>query len=91
MANKLDDFLSAIKLGEMLHRKDPVEKRRHTIMFVLAIIGGVAAIAAIAYVVYRYMNPDYLEDFDDDFDEFEDEDIAEEFAKPVETIVSEEN
>ncbi len=91
MANKLDDFLSAIKLGEMLHRKDPVERHRHTIMCVLAIIGGVAAIAAIAYVVYRYMNPDYLEDFDDDFDEFEDEDIAEEFAKPVETIVSEEN
>ncbi|MBP1756601.1 MAG: hypothetical protein H6Q59_2999, partial [Firmicutes bacterium] len=23
--------------------------------------------------VYRYMNPDYLEDFDDDFDDYEDD------------------
>jgi hypothetical protein len=80
MGNKFDDLLSAMKLGELVHRKDPMEKRRHTIMCVLAIIGAVAAVAAIAYAVYRYMNPDYLEDFDDDFDDYEDdtEDAAEE-------------
>lgn len=73
MSNKFDDFLDAFKLGELLHRKDPAEKRRHVIMCVLAIIGAVAAVAAIAYAVYRYMNPDYLEDFDDDFDDYEDD------------------
>jgi hypothetical protein len=80
MGNKFDDLISAMKLGELVHRKDPMEKRRHTIMCVLAIIGAVAAVAAIAYAVYRYMNPDYLEDFDDDFDDYEDdtEDAAEE-------------
>ena len=78
MGNKIDEFLNAMKLGELLHRKDPAEKRRHTIMFVLAIIGAVAAVAAIAYAVYRYMNPDYLEDFDDDFDDYEeDTDLSE--------------
>lgn len=78
MGNKIDDLLSTMKLGELIHRKDPVEKRRHTLMCVLAIIGAVAAVAAIAYAVYRYMNPDYLEDFDDDFDDYEDdtEDLA---------------
>ena len=76
MGNKIDDFLSAMKLGEIMHKKDPVEKKKHTLFFILAIIGAVAAIAGIAYAVYRYMNPDYLEDFDDDFDEYEDDDIA---------------
>lgn len=74
MGNKIDDFLSAIKLGEIMHKKDPAEKKKHTLICVLAIIGAVAAIAGIAYAVYRYMNPDYLEDFDDDFDEYEDDD-----------------
>ena len=38
-------------------------------------VGAVVVIAGIAYAVYRYMTPDYLEDFDDDFDdEFDDED-----------------
>ena len=41
----------------------------------------IAAIAAIAYAVYRYMTPSYEDDFDDDdfFDDFEDdaEDAAE--------------
>jgi type VI protein secretion system component VasK len=73
MGNKIDELLSAIKLGELVHRKDPMEKKRHTIMCVLAIFGAVAAVAAIAYAVYRYMNPDYLEDFDDDFDDYEDD------------------
>ncbi len=39
----------------------------------------VAAVAGIAYAVYRFVTPDYLEDFEDDFDDdfddyFEDED-----------------
>lgn len=73
MGNKLEDFLDAIKLGELIHRKDPMERRRHCIMCVLMIVGAVAAIAAIAYAVYRYINPNYLEDFDDDVDEDYDE------------------
>lgn len=80
MGNKFEELLSAVKLGELVHRKNPMEKRRHTIMCVLAIIGAVAAVAAIAYAVYRYMNPDYLEDFEDDFDDYEEDmdDVAEE-------------
>lgn len=74
MCNKFDDFLSAIKIGELMHKKNPTEKKKHTLVCVLAIIGAIAAVAAIAYAVYRYMNPDYLEDFDDDFDEYEEDD-----------------
>lgn len=78
MANKFDDFMNAIKIGELMHKKNPVEKKKNTLVCVLAIIGAIAAVAAIAYAVYRYMNPDYLEDFDEDFDEYEeDDDIVE--------------
>ncbi len=84
MGTKIDELLSAMKLGELVHRKDPMEKKRHVIICILAVIGAVAAVAAIAYAVYRYMNPDYLEDFDDDFDDYEDdtETAAEEEAAP---------
>lgn len=73
MGTKLEDFLNAMKIGELIHKKDPTEKRRHTIMCVLAVIGAIAAVAGIAYAVYRYMNPDYLDDFDDDFDDYEED------------------
>lgn len=43
----------------------------------LAIFGAVAAVAAIAYGVYRFFTPDYLEDFEDDFDDDFDDDFFE--------------
>lgn len=46
--------------------------------WILAIIGFVAVVAGIAYAVYRYCTPDYLDEFDDmDKDELEDEDAEE--------------
>ena len=73
--DKLGELLAATKLNELIHKKeDPIEKKKHTVIFILAIVGAIAAIAGIAYAVYKYMTPDYLEDFDDDFDdEFEDD------------------
>jgi hypothetical protein len=87
MANKFEDFLNAIKIGQLIHRKEP-ERRRHTVMCVLAIVGAVAVIAAIAYAVYRYMNPRYLDDFDDDFDDYED--AADITAESDEEVATEE-
>ena len=72
MNNKIEDLLNAVKIGELIHRKE--EKKRNPVVCILAVIGAVATVAAIAYAVYRYFTPDYLEDFEDDFeDEFEDE------------------
>lgn len=76
MNNKLDELLSAAKLGELLHRKEEKDKPAHTLLIVLAVIGAVAAVAAIAYAVYRYLTPDYLEDFEDDFDDDFDDDFV---------------
>ncbi len=69
--NKIDDLVTVLK-------KKEEEKARNTVLWVLAIIGAVAAVAGIAYGVYRFFTPDYLEDFEEDFDDdfddyFEDE------------------
>ena len=69
--NKLEDMIAASKLNELLHKKDD-EKAKNTLLWVLAIVGAVAAIAGIAYAVYKFFTPDYLDDFDDDF--FSDDD-----------------
>jgi len=77
MVNKMDEFLTATKLNELLHRKEAEEKNRNTVLWILAIIGAIAAVAAIAYAVYRFITPDYLEDFEDDFDDDFDDDFFE--------------
>lgn len=65
------------KLYEVLCERDN-EKLKKTIIWTLAIIGAVAAVAGIAYAVYRYFTPDYLEDFEEDFEDMEDEYFEEE-------------
>lgn len=74
MDKKLEELLSAAKLNELIHRKQPEEKKSNPIVWILAGIGAVAAIAAIAYAVYYFFVPDHLEDFEDDFeDDYEDD------------------
>ena len=71
--NKLEDIIAASKLNVLLHKKDD-EKAKNTLLWVLAIVGAVAAIAGIAYAVYKFFTPDYLEDFEEDFeDDFDDD------------------
>lgn len=72
--------LNTTKLEELLAtlKKKEEEKDKNTVLWVLAIIGAVAAVAGIAFAVYRFFAPDYLEDFEEDFDDdfddyFEDE------------------
>ncbi len=76
--NKIEDIISATKLNEILQKRDD-DKMKKTILWVLAIVGAIVAIGAIAYGVYRFFTPDYLEDFDEDFeDDFEDDYFDEE-------------
>ena len=76
--NKLENLVEMTKMNELLGKKEEEKKKCNVLLWVLAIIGAVAAIAGIAYAVYRYLTPDYLEDFDEEFeDEFEDEDEEE--------------
>lgn len=69
--------MNVSRLNELLHKKEEEEKKKNCILWVLAIFGAVAAVAAIAYGVYRFFTPDYLEDFEDDFDDDFDDDFFE--------------
>lgn len=76
--NKMEELLAATRLNELMHKKED-EKVKTTIMWTLAILGAVAAVAGIAYAVYCFFTPDYLEDFEEDFeDEFDDDFFNEE-------------
>ena len=49
------------------------DKKCSVVALVLSIIGAVVVIAGIAYAVYRYCTPDYLDEFEDDDDDFLDD------------------
>ena len=76
--SKMEELINASKLNELLHKKEEEDKKKNCILWGLAIIGAVAAVAGIAYAVYRFFTPDYLEDFEDDFDDDFDDDFFEE-------------
>ena len=99
--NKLEELLAQAKgkdlkdLKELLGKKQVVveeKKKCNPLVWILAIVGFVAAVAGIAYAVYRYFTPDYLEDFEDedlddddyfdDDDNFEDDFFEEEKKEP---------
>lgn len=71
---KFEEILATTKLNELVQKKED-EKVKTTILWGLAIVGAVAAVAGIAYAVYRFFATDYLEDFDEDFDGDFDEDF----------------
>lgn len=73
--NKLEELLTATKLGEMMHKKEVEEKKKNTVCIVLAVVAGVALIAGIAYALYKRCSceDDFEDDFDDDFEDFEDD------------------
>ena len=76
--NRVEDLINSAKtnelLGELLHIKKEEEKKSNILMWVGLTIAAVLAVAGIAYAVYRFFTPDYLEDFDEDFDDdFEDD------------------
>ena len=75
--SKVEEFIAESKLSDLLKRNEE-EKQKNTVIWVLAIIGAVAAVAGIAYAVYRFFTPDYLEDFEDDFDDDFDDYFSEE-------------
>ena len=64
MNQKLEELIATAHLNDLIRQKKDEEKKANTIVWVLAIIGAIAAIAGIAFAVVKYFTPTYL---DDDF------------------------
>ena len=82
MSGKIEEMMNHAKIAELLNKKKAEEENKNFVLWLLAIVGAVAAVAAIAFAVYRYMNPKYA-DFDGefDYDEFEELMEKEEFIR----------
>lgn len=80
---KMEELMAMIKANDLL-KKEEDDNKPCTLVWILAAIGAVVAVAGIAYAVYRYFTPDYLEDFEDDFDDdfFDDEEEEAETIAP---------
>ena len=86
--NKIDEILEIVKGND--------KKKTCPVVWILAIAGAIAAVAAIAYAVYRYFNAEVEEELEDDFDEdFDDDFFEDEESDPIiipnqETVAMEE-
>ena len=69
LSSKMEELVNASRLNSLLTKKEEDEKKKNTIIWVLAIIGAIAAVAGFAFAVYKFFTPDYLEDFEEDFDD----------------------
>ncbi len=85
--SKVEEYLSQI-----IKKEKAKEEKCNMILCVVGVLLFIAAVAGIAYAVYRFMKPDYLEDYEDDIeDEFDyDDDFFDEeddFEEVVEDTV----
>ena len=86
LSSRMEELVNASRLNSLLIKspcswllgQEDDEKKKNTIIWVLAIIGAIAAVAGIAFAVYKFFTPDYLEDFEEDFDDDFDYDFDDE-------------
>ena len=72
-----EEILAALKLREIVTEEEE-KKENNLVVKILAIIGILAVVVGVAYAVYCYLTPDYLDEYDDELDEDElDEDFFE--------------
>lgn len=85
LLNNATDVIETSKIAKLLRKEEEKKKKKNVVVIVLAIIGGIAVIAGIAYAVYRFLNKncidvcedEFIDEFDDEFDEdFFDDDYA---------------
>ena len=55
--------------AKILKNEEAKEKKCNLVICIVGAVLVIAAIAGIAYAVYRFMKPDQLEDYEDDIDD----------------------
>ena len=49
--SRVEELMNTSRINELIHKREEDEKKKNCILWVLAIIGAVAAVAGIAYAV----------------------------------------
>ena len=73
--SKIDDIIEMTRINDILDKREAANAKKPStvILWVLAVLGAISAVAIISFLVYRYMTPAFEDDYyDDDFDDFED-------------------
>ncbi len=84
---KLEELINSTALSDLLHKEETKKKKKKTVVWVLAIVGAVTAVAGIAYAIYRFFAPDYFDGLEDEFeDEFDDDFFEEEPLESEEEV-----
>ena len=82
--SKIDDIIEMTRINELLDKREAANAKKpsNVILWILAVLGSISAVAIISYLVYRYMTPAFEDDYyDDDFDDFDDDFDDEDFIK----------
>ena len=82
--SKIDDIIEMTRINELLDKREAANAKKpsNVILWCLAVLGSISAVAIISYLVYRYMTPAFEDDYyDDDFDDFEDDFDDDDFIK----------
>lgn len=74
--DKVQDIVNEITSGVKTQLAKDTRKKSNTMVRVLAVIGFIVVVAGACYALYRFLQPDEYEDYDDDVydDDYEDED-----------------
>ena len=75
MNNKIEEFKEMLSDYSFYPKKEE-PKKTNPLVIILAVIGAIATVAAIAYAVFYFFIPEdseYFEDFDED--EYEEDDL----------------
>ena len=59
--------------NDVVVKDDAVETAKSAIIAICIIVGVITLIAGVAVAVYKYLTPDYLDDFDEFDDDFDDD------------------
>lgn len=76
----MKDLIEELKLKKLLKE----EKKCSPVTIALMVLGVIALIGAVVYMIYRFFAPDYLDDFEED--DFED-DLDDDFFEDDEIII----
>ena len=82
--SKIEDLIEMTRINELLDKREAANAKKpsNVILWELAVLGAISAVAVISFLVYRYMTPAFEDDYyDDDFDDFEDDFEDEDFIR----------